>query len=121
MSDHPSRLALDRARLGDVSDEVDEHLATCSVCRAYVEEQFNAAAPAWTRAIDVSAHRRRRWLRNLFLPMPMLGAVAVTALALLWLPAGDQKPSNRPYIGTKAAAPVVQVFLRHNDRVTSWT
>ena len=115
-SSHPSRLVLDRVRLGERLDEVADHVATCEVCRDYVEDRPVARVPSWVHSLD----EPRWWPRMLFRAAPV-AAVAFAALAAVWLRVGVQGDSPEPYVGVKAAAPVVEVYLRTADRVEAWS
>lgn len=118
MNRHPSRLALDRARLGDSSGEVTAHLQECSACRDYVQARLDTPVPAWARALE--SPRQPAWLAMAW-PRWTATALVTAAAAVLWLGITPQtKPPGR-YIGVKAATPAVEVFLRRQGRVVPWT
>ena len=117
MSKHPSRLVLDRARLGDRSADVAAHIETCDVCRNYIASRSVESVPAWVSAID--RPRRDLWWHQLLRPAPV-AALAVAAAAVLWLQVEPEPQSPGTYVGVKAATPSVEVFLQRADRVEPW-
>lgn len=103
---HPSHWALDRARLGEVSEEVRAHLAGCATCRAAFAEREVVAVPAWVRQLE--RPRRRWWLA----PGLGLATAALATLLLVVVP--------RPYVGEKGALPAVAVYLERGGAVAPW-
>jgi len=97
MSEHPSHLALDRARLGEISADVRAHVEGCPRCRAALEPEIPAPIPGWVRRLD--APGPRRWLA------PGLGlAGAGLAVALVISTVAP------PYVGEKGGGPALEVY-----------
>ena len=115
MRDHPSHLALDRARLGDRPAEIEAHLAECDRCRAIVATG-RPPIPAWVRRLEVQTP----WFRRPFV-IPAVGVALAAVAAFVWLPTTDRLQPEVPYVGTKDATPAISVFVRRGEAVDQWS
>jgi len=89
MSAHPASYALDGHAAGDHDPEVAAHMATCEVCRSYVERSIAAArdAPASAAlarvlAAQVAAPPRKARIVRIAYALAPLAAAAVLVLLL---------------------------------------
>ncbi|MEN0060581.1 MAG: hypothetical protein AAGA48_00450 [Myxococcota bacterium] len=106
---HPSPLALDRYALGQHDPAIEEHVATCVVCRRHLAQVMADPGPvpdAW-RPQPV-----RGW------PRWALPALAVAAALVLML-----QTTPTPYVGSKGMAnplPTVAVWMERDGSVARW-
>jgi hypothetical protein len=106
---HPSFLALDRAVLGDMTEEVRAHLATCSRCSEHVAAVGRPPpVPAWATALADTPRpsRAARW-------MPWgLGALAALLALVLWVPREAEEPRSRLRI---KGGPAVALYVKQGE------
>ena len=96
---HPALPRLDAVAAGEERPEVDDHLATCATCAAYVARLAGEAA-AFRARVDPDAFARgvlqrgaaRRARRVATLAWVGAPALAIAAASLLWVRAAPQGP-----------------------------
>jgi hypothetical protein len=115
---HPSYLALDRAYLGSAQPGVAEHIATCEVCRLYLESLTNLPVEPTLVASKGSFAQQARSPRSW-----LLGAVSLAAMAcgLLLFVANIKRPvaPAEPYIAAKGFRSV-WVYVKRGDATQLW-
>lgn len=117
LSEHPSYLALDRASLGRVAQDVQAHLEGCHECRDYVAA---LGAPAPER--NLLEIRQRIAKRSRPLPWVWFAAplAAAAALALfIGLRPQPSLPGQPLYIGDKGFSSV-WIYVRHGSSTALW-
>ncbi|MCB9650239.1 MAG: hypothetical protein H6730_27175 [Deltaproteobacteria bacterium] len=104
MSEHPSHLALDRARLGAASAEVMAHLEVCPTCRAALDRGAPGPVPGWARRLE--AAKPRRWLA------PGVGLAGAGLAVLLFT-------LTPTYVAEKGGGPALDVYRLRDGVVES--
>jgi hypothetical protein len=116
---HPSFLALDRAALGDMPEEVRAHLASCPRCAGHVDALGRPPpVPSWAVAL---AHEPPRTASLLARLAPWGVAALAAGLALvLWVPrATETLPAPRAGLRSKGS-PAVALYVKTGDAVRLW-
>jgi hypothetical protein len=121
---HPSFLALDRASLGDMTEEVRAHLASCARCAGHVDALGRPPpVPSWAVALAHETPRPRSLLARL---APWGVAALAAGLALvLWVPR-DARTLRAPLearegVGLRAKGnPAVALYVKTGDTVRLW-
>jgi hypothetical protein len=130
---HPSRLQLDGLFVDSqtAAPGTRAHIATCSTCRAYLDELRRMAAeppPELLRAHPARPQRKpqpagwRQLLRPVFLG-PSLAAAA--ALALFIIDLGEKQPRHSESgsgaaLSTEKGGPGVSVYVQRGGAVLRW-
>ncbi|MBJ6759138.1 hypothetical protein JGU66_00095 [Myxococcaceae bacterium JPH2] len=115
---HPSFLELDRAALGLRSPSLEQHLETCTGCRAYLSRvKQSEPVPAWARALDTDrrADERVAWTRWAW---PLLATAALVAGLYVIIP-GHLSEAAPTFVATKGA-PAVAVYIKRGEQVFLW-
>lgn len=111
---HPTSLDLEAFACGDDVDAVEEHLAGCDACRAYVERVRGLTAPSASEAREIVARAARASRR----PNVVLAA-ATTAVPLL-LAAAIFMLLSRPEPAPTSAPPPATVALNDPEPETAF-
>jgi len=117
---HPSFLALDRARLGSTSEEMAAHLEACENCRVYleslVEPDFVPSLTTLRRTVEPS-RRRVRWDWLLASTSLALAACCVFLFVARRDPGAPQ--IEDPYIAAKGFRSV-WIYVRRGTETRLW-
>ncbi|MCY1075955.1 hypothetical protein [Archangium lansingense] len=116
---HPSFLALDRAALGDMTEEVKAHLASCPRCAGHVDAVGRPPpVPSWAVALANETPRPTSFLARL---APWGVAALAASLALvLWVPREAETP-RAPMVGLRSKGnPAVALYVKTGDTVRLW-
>jgi hypothetical protein len=116
---HPSFLALDRAALGDMTEEVRAHLASCPPCAGHVDALGRPPpVPSWAVALSHEPPRAPSLLARL---APWGVAALAAGLALvLWVPR-DTETLRAPMAGLRSkGSPAVALYVKTGDAVRLW-
>lgn len=116
-TEHPSYLALDRAALGGLSNELAEHVSECPECLAYLEEVAEAPPASGLAELGrrVAARRTKAHLRWAWALVP----VAAAASALLFVGPRSETPRETPYIGVKGFSSV-WIYVKRGGDTQLW-
>lgn len=116
---HPSYLQLDRAALGDPSQELRAHLTDCSECRAYLEGLSDPPPESGLLELRRKVEQSRRAkLRKWWALVP--AAAAAVGLLFVGLNGGSRRAvGEQPYIGAKGFASV-WIYVKHGTRTQLW-
>lgn len=110
-SPHPSFLALDRAALGDMTEEVRAHLATCPRCAGHVSAVGRPPpVPAWVTGL-ADTPRKPSWTSR-WMPWG-LGAMAALLALMLWVPREPQEPRSGLRI---KGGPAVALYVKRGEQ-----
>jgi hypothetical protein len=115
-TEHPSYLALDRAALGGLSQDLERHVSACAECRSYLETL--AEPPPESGLMET----RRRLERARVASRPWLWAaipVAAAAIALLFVTQPPVKVQEAPYVGVKGFSSV-WIYVRRGADTQLW-
>jgi len=115
---HPSYLALDRAALGEVSEQLRAHLSSCTYCSEYVAT-LSEAPPAsgeleLRRRIELT---RRAALRKWWGVVPVVAAAC--GLLFLGQRAFTMRPHEHGYVGAKGFSSV-WIYVKHGNGTELW-
>jgi hypothetical protein len=116
---HPSFLALDRAALGDMTEEVRTHLASCPRCAGHVDALGRPPpVPSWAVALANEPPRTPSILARL---APWGVAALAAGLALvLWVPRTTET-LPAPMAGLRSKGnPAVALYVKTGDAVRLW-
>lgn len=116
---HPSYLALDRAALGGLSNELRAHVEQCPECRSYLNALAEPThASGWTDLQQRLERRRMAQRRSRWTIAPL----AAAALALLFFSMRPKAPSgseSAPYVGAKGF-PSVWIYVKRETETKLW-
>ncbi|WP_375766882.1 hypothetical protein NR798_35080 [Archangium gephyra] len=116
---HPSFLTLDRAALGDMTEEVRAHLASCPRCAGHVDALGRPPpVPSWAVALAHEPPRAPSLLARL---APWGVAALAAGLALvLWVPRDmETRPASMAGLRSKGS-PAVALYVKTGDAVRLW-
>lgn len=117
---HPSFLALDRAALGDMTEEVRAHLASCPRCAGHVDSLGRPPpVPSWAVALANEPPRRAPSLLSRLAPWGVAALAAGLAL-VLWVPRTTETLPG-PMAGLRSkGSPAVALYVKTGDSVRLW-
>jgi hypothetical protein len=117
---HPSFLALDRAALGDMTEEVRAHLASCPRCAGHVDSLgLPPPVPSWAVALANEPPRRTPSFLARLAPWGVAALAAGLAL-VLWVPrASETFPAPMAGLRSKGS-PAVALYVKTGDAVRLW-
>ncbi|MFE8596441.1 zf-HC2 domain-containing protein [Archangium violaceum] len=118
---HPSFLALDRAALGDMTEEVRAHLASCPRCAGHVDSLGRPPpVPSWAVALANEPPRRAPSLLARMAPWGVAALAAGLAL-VLWVPRTATETLPAPMAGLRSkGSPAVALYVKTGDAVRLW-
>lgn len=115
-TEHPSYLALDRAALGGLSRDLEQHVDECAECRSYLEALAEPPQELGLlearRRFERAPRASRRWLWA-------AAPVAAAAVALLFVGSRPSNVEEAPYVGVKGFSSV-WIYVKRGTDTQLW-